>query len=277
MFRRLAATLAVLSVFLAMPGHTAGGDVAAVTSALKLPEVFSVMRQEGLDYGRDLEADMFPGGGGVRWQEAVEGIYATDRMVADFTSAFEAELAASGDDLPAMLDFFTSGLGQRVVALEISARRALLDEAVDEASRAKLEEMRETGDPRLDLIEDFVAANGLIEANVTGGLNANYAFYQGLADAGALPGAMTEDEIIGEIWGQEADIRAETEIWIHAYLAMAYAPLTDDEIATYTAFSESEAGRSLNRALFAGFDTVFEDVSRQLGRAAGAVLAGHDL
>jgi hypothetical protein len=33
----------------------------------------------------------------------------------------------------------------------------------------------------------------------------------------------------------------------------------------------------LNRALFAGFDAAFTDVSRQLGRAAGGVMAGQDL
>ncbi len=76
---------------------------------------------------------------------------------------------------------------------------------------------------------------------------------------------------------EEADIRDETEIWILSYLAMAYAPLSDEEIGEYIDFSETEAGRDLNRALFAGYDTVFEDVSRQLGRAAGAILAGQDL
>lgn len=277
MFRPAAAPLVAL--LLSLPGlcRAADADVAALNAALKLPEVFAVMTEEGLGYGRDLEADMFPGSGGARWNDAVAGIYETGRMVDGFSEAFAAALDASDGDVPAMLDFFSSDLGQRIVALEISARRALLDEAVDEASRAKLEEMRETADPRLELIEEFVSTNDLVEANVTGGLNANYAFYLGLADAGALPSAMSEDEIIGEIWGQESDIREETEIWILSYLAMAYAPLTDAEVGEYIDFSETEAGRDLNRALFSGYDTVFEDVSRQLGRAAGAVLAGQDL
>lgn len=277
MFRLAAALPVALFFSLAVSSRAADSDVTELSAALQLPEVFAVMTEEGLGYGRELEADMFPGSGGARWNEAVAGIYETGRMVDGFSEAFEAALDTSGGNVSSMLEFFSSDLGRRVVALEISARRALLDEAVDEASRAKLDEMRETGDPRLELIEEFVSVNDLVDANVTGGLNANYAFYLGLADAGALPSAMSEDEIIGEIWGQEADIRDETEIWILSYLAMAYAPLSDEEIGEYIDFSETEAGRDLNRALFAGYDTVFEDVSRQLGRAAGAILAGQDL
>lgn len=277
MFRRLAALIAAFALLLSAPARAADDDVVALADALKLPEVFAVMAEEGLAYGRRIEEDMFPGAGGRQWQEAVAGIYTTDRMLAVFSGSFEAELDRSGGDAAAMRAFFESALGRRVTTLEISARRALLDEAVEDASRLKLEEMRAVGDPRLDLIEEFVAANDLVEVNVSGGLNANYAFYQGLIDAGALGPEMGEDEIIAEIWGQEEAIRSEVEVWIHAYLAMAYAPLDAVELEEYIAFSRTGPGRDLNRALFAGFDAVFVDVSRLLGRAAGAVLAGQDL
>lgn len=278
MLRPLAAQAAAFCLFFSPAGLAATAeDASALQAALKLPEVFAVMSEEGRDYGRQLEEDMFPGAGGRQWQAAVAGIYSTERMLADFGAAFEAELTRDDTDATAMLDFFTSDLGQRVTTLEVSARRALLDEAVEDASRLKLEEMRAEADPRVGLIEEFVTVNDLVEANVTGGLNANYAFYLGLADANALGREMSEDEVISEVWGQEDEIRAETDLWIHSYLAMAYAPLTDAELEDYIAFSQTEAGKDLNRALFAGFDALFVDVSRQLGRAAGAVLAGQDL
>lgn len=278
MLRPLAAPAAAFFLFFSTSVLAdAADDAAALQAALKLPEVFAVMSEEGLDYGRQLEDDMFPGSGGRQWQEAVAGIYSTDRMLEDFGTTFEAELTRTGTDTGAMLEFFTSDLGQRVTTLEVSARRALLDESVEDASRLKLEEMRAEADPRIELISEFVTVNDLVEANVTGGLNANYAFYLGLADADALGREMSEDEVIAEVWGQEDDIREETDLWIHSYLAMAYAPLTDAELQEYIAFSRTEAGKDLNRALFAGFDALFNDVSRQLGRAAGAVLAGQDL
>ncbi len=277
MFSRLFAPVAAVAILIAAPAGAASDEVAALEAALKLPDVFEVMSQEGRAYGAQLEADMFPGSGGAAWSAAVAQIYAVDRILPRFSDEFEAELARTGADTAAMLDFFASDLGQRVTTLEISARRALLDEAVEDASRLKYDEMRAAGDPQVALVEEFVAVNGLIEANVSGAMNANYAFYQGLGDAGALGPEMSEDDIIGEIWSQEDVIRDETDIWIHSYLVMAYAPLTEAEMRDYIAFSQSEAGRALNAALFAGFDAVFVDVSRQLGRAAGGILAGRDL
>lgn len=251
--------------------------VARLAQAMKMDEVFAVMAKEGEDYGDQLEDEMFPGRGGARWQEAVRAIYDPDRLLAGFMPAFEAALTRPGTDIEAMIAFFESDLGQRIVTLEISARRALLDPAVDDAARLKLSEFRETSDPRLALIEAFVRANDLVEANVIGAMNASYAFYQGLADTGALPPDMDEGQILSEIWGQEDDIRAEMDDWIHSYLLMAYAPLSDEDIGHYTELSRSAIGQDLNRALFAGFDAVFVEVSRQLGRAAGEILTGQDL
>ena len=277
MLSRLFAPVAAVAILIAGPARAASDEIAALEAALQLPDVFAVMSQEGHAYGVQLEADMFPGSGGAAWSAAVARIYAVDRILPQFSEEFEAELVRSEADTAAMLEFFTSDLGQRVTTLEISARRALLDEAVEDASRLKYDEMRATGDPQVALVEEFVSVNGLIEANVSGAMNANYAFYQGLDDAGALGPEMSEDDIIGEIWSQEDVIRDETDIWIHSYLVMAYAPLSEAEMRDYIAFSQSEAGRDLNAALFAGFDAVFVDVSRQLGRAAGRILAGRDL
>ena len=164
-----------------------------------------------------------------------------------------------------------------MTTLEVSGRRALLDETVEDSSLLKYEELSSAGDPKVSLIEEFVAVNGLVDANVVGAMNANYAFYQGLADAGVLEPDMTDEQIISEIWSQEEAIREETDAWIHGYLTMAYAPLSEQEISDYIAFSKTPAGKDLNSALFAGFDAVFTEVSRQLGRAAGGVLAGQEL
>ncbi len=277
MLSRLIAPVAAVAVLFAVPAWAESADIAALEDALKLPDVFAVMSEEGHAYGAQLEADMFPGAGGASWAAAVGQIYAVDRILPQFSAAFEAELIRSGADITPMVDFFTSELGKKVTTLEISARRALLDVAVEDASRLKYEEMLAEGDPKVALVEEFVSVNGLVEANVSGAMNANYAFYQGLGDAGALTPDMGEDAIIGEIWSQEEAIRDETDIWIHSYLAMAYAPLSDDEMRAYIDFSQGEAGRELNAALFAGFDAVFVDVSRKLGRAAGGILAGREL
>lgn len=277
MFSRILALAILILSLAAGPVAAGGGQIERLVMALQVREMFSVMSEEGQAYGAEIEADMFPGSGGASWRKAVAGIYDVDRIVPLFLAAFEAELTRSEADIPSILAFFTSPLGQKVTTLEISGRRALLDQAVEDASRLKYEELSASGDPQVALVDEFVEVNGLVDANVTGAMNANYAFYLGLADAGMLRDGLTEDRILAEIWTQEDSIRAETDVWIRSYLAMAYAPLSEAELRDYIAFSQSRAGRDLNMALFAGFDAVFVDVSRQLGRAAGAVMAGQEL
>lgn len=249
----------------------------ALVEALAIRDVVGVMHDEGVAYGKDLESQMFPGKGGAGWMATVEGIYATDRLYPIVRDEFLRSLTTNDSDIDAMLAFAKSDLGHRAVTLEISARRALLDSSVEDAAKLKLAEMQEAEDPRLTEIQAFVEANDLVEANVSSGMNANLAFYRGLAQAGGFLHPMSEDEILSEVWSGEATLRSDTEQWLYSFLTLAYAPLSDADLKDYTAFTRSKPGRDMNKALFAGFDQIFVDVSGRLGRAAAQYVAGQDL
>jgi hypothetical protein len=153
----------------------------------------------------------------------------------------------------------------------------LLDDAVEDAAKVAAADMAQDHDPRLALIRDFAVAGDLIEMNVAGAMNANLAFYQGMAETGGFAEEMTEDQILSDVWGQEPQVRADTEEWLFPYLALAYQPLSDEDLEAYTAFWETAAGKRLNTALFAAFDVVFTDISRDLGRAAALQMQGDDI
>jgi hypothetical protein len=244
---------------------------------LRLDEVIEVMRDEGLAYGRDLEAELFPGTGGARWDGVVDGIYDSAAMLRRFEAVFGPEMAADPQALQASLDFFGSERGQQIVELELAARRALLDDAVEEAAKARVEEMRRSDDPRLDLITRYAEANDLIEQNVAGALNSNLAFYRGMLAGGAFEGGLSEGDMLADVWSQEAEIRADTQDWLLPFLALAYDPLSDDDLQAYVAFSETPPGQTLNSALFSGFDRLFGTISEDLGRAAAQMIASQDL
>jgi len=244
-------------------------------AALRLDETLEVMAQEGIAYGNELEAEMFPGRGKARWQAMVTDIYDAARARQVMRETLGEAL--SGTDLDPLVMFFGGETGARIVGLELSARRALLDPDVEDASRETVERMRDAGDTRLGLLEVFVAVNDLVEMNVAGGLNANYAFYAGLVAGGAFPFDMSEEEMLAEVWSQEPELREETEAWLYSYLAMAYQPLSDAELQAYIALSETAEGQALNQALFAGFDVLFRQVSRDLGVGAAQFIQGEDI
>ena len=269
-----AAVLAT-SFSLVGPATAQDSDTEVLFELLMLPEIISIMREEGVSYAGTIGQDLFAGPPTADWQNKVERIYDYDVMVGMVKEDFEISL--SDADLTPMIDFFGSDQGQMIIGLEVSARQALLDEAVEEASEEMAAVAIADEDPRMTLVQEFVQVNNLIETNVAGALNSNLAFYGGLVDGGAFGGALSEEDILTDVWSQEPDIRSNTTEWIHAFLFMAYQPLDDADLQGYIAFSETDAGGDINRAMFESFDRLFNGISRSLGRAAATEMTSQEL
>jgi len=243
--------------------------------ALGMPQIIDVMREEGLSYGESLAVEMLPGGPSDEWNRAVSAIYDVEMMQQDVRRAFGD--AIEGADIDAILAFFTSAQGEQIVALEVSARRALLDEAIEEASRENAVIAMTDETPRYLLIRDFVTVNDLIEANVVGSLNSSYAFYMGLIDGGAMPAGVTPEIALQDVWAQEPQVRRDTIEWLYSFLLMAYQPLSDADLEAYVAFSQTQAGQDLTNALFEAFSGLFDDISRDLGLASSQFMIIQEL
>lgn len=249
--------------------------VDALLEALEMPEMLEIMREEGIAYSDTLATDMLPGGRSDEWSAAVSAIYDVEVMYEEVHGALGEAL--EGDDVDAMLAFLTSDQGKKIIGLEVSARRALLDGAVEEASKenAAIAMMDET--PRYLMVQDFITANDLIEANVVGAMNSSYAFYTGLIDGGAMPAGVTAETALQDVWAQETQVRTDTTEWVYSFLLMAYQPLSDDELKSYIAFTKTQAGKDMTQALFISLNGMFDDISRGLGLAASRFMISQEL
>jgi hypothetical protein len=98
-----------------------------------------------------------------------------------------------------------------------------------------------------------------------------------MADAGGPGAQLTDDELLADVWGGEAQVRAQTTEWLYSYFALAYQPLDDDDLRDYTDFWRSPAGKKTNAALFAAYDELFTTISSDLGRATAQQLQGDDI
>ena len=261
----------------------AGGAEAAETPAatleevLLIPELLQVLRDEGIAYGDHVASEFFDGPPDSDWRTDVARIYDPARIGPAFHTAFETELARTGADAAPMIAFFRSDLGQRILTLELSARAAMIDDTVEEQAMAALERLEMKGDARLGRIRAYVDANHLVDMNLSSALNANLAFLTSLSQSGGFGKEMPEDEILSQVWSQEEELRLETERWLLAFCLLAYSPLGDGDLQSYITFSETPAGVALNRALYAAYDGIFTDISRELGRSAGRRLGGTSL
>ena len=252
-------------------------EISTLTQTLKIDALIAVMRSEGLANGKDMQADLFPEQGGAAWSVVLNRVYDTARLHEIFDAALSKSLENDPATQTAMRDFFGKPLGQRILALEIDARKTLLDDKATEAAAAVWGKALNANTPRAVQINRFAEVNDLVESNVMGALNGNLAFYQGMNAAGAFPEPMPEADMLAEVWGQESDVRRDTIDWLYPFLMLAYQPLTDQELEQYIAFSTTPAGQKANAAVFAAFDAMFVQVSKELGQSAGRLMAGQDI
>ncbi|PHP29144.1 hypothetical protein [Limimaricola cinnabarinus] len=268
----LLTVLATVAAIAALPAAALPAQqLDRLVEALALDEVTEVMREEGVAYGAELGAELFDGDE-TGWAAQVARIYDADAM----RDALAQGLAEGLVDQPIgpILEFFEEGPGARLARLEASARRAMLDPHVEaDAERMAARAMHDET-ARFALIDGFVEANDLIEANVAGALNSSFAFSQGLLDGGAFGGAVDEAALLGDVWAQEPQIRRDTTEWLYAFLNLAYGPAPAEDLQAYIAFSEEPAGRALNRALFSAYDEMLIGISRELGLSAARLMAG---
>jgi len=234
-----------------------------------LPDLFDIMAQEGRRATLSDPAVPEDAVGRAGWVRAVERIYDAELMHSDFIGALEKVL--DPEVRTEALAFAQTDLGRRVLQLEVSARRALLSDEIDEIARSSLDAARDAPENSaqaraLALVRERIAANDLIELNVLLGLNTSLAYYDGMADAGWTSGLAGAD-LLTLVWAQEEAIRRDATEWAESYFLMAYQPLTEPEMAGYLDHATSAAGDAFNTAMFQAFDEVFVNISRRVGVA----------
>lgn len=267
--------LPLICVALAMPAAATERDAHfdALMDALQITETIEIMREEGQFYGADIATQMMPDMDPEAWAREVGRIYDAGKMTEVIRGNMAAELEKT--DLAPLLEFYQSETGREIVALELSARRAFLDPDLEGMAKERFAEMEGQRVRLLEQIATLIADSDLVEMNVAGALNSDFMFYRGLVDGGAYE--MSEEDILADVWAQEDDLRQTSRDWLEPFLMVAYQPLDPDALEAYVVFWRTAEGRDLNRALFAGFDQMYEEISYLLGLAVAQEMRSEEL
>lgn len=243
-------------------------------TAMMMDEAVEILTEEGAISALELEDSMFPGAGGPAWEATVGDIYEAEARKGQLRSEMAQMLSET--DLDPLLRFFESDMGQRIMTLEITARRAFMDPEMEDVAGEAFADAEETRPTLFAQVAEFTETNDLVTSNVEGAFRTNAAFALGAHEAGAFSG-MTVDQLIAEMWSGDEAVEADVASWLYAFQMTAYAPLASEDLAAYIALSETEEGQALNAALMGGFDAVFTDISYELGRAAGRFMSQQEL
>lgn len=271
MLRRGFLAVAATVMVLVAPAW-ADTDLERLSRAMKLEEVAEILRAEGLRYGASIDRDMLAGQGGAHFETVISGIYTEERIYRAVRTGLGAHM--SPEQLRASVMFFESDLGQKVIGLENSARRAFSDPEIEEAAAQRYAETN-SDDRFLQQLTAYIEVNDLIEQNVDGALTADYSFFLGMSEG---QGEGRDDEgMLATILEGRDDIRADTSDWLFGFLMLAYSPLSEAEMDENITFSQSDAGVALNAALFQGFDALYNGISYDLGVAVARAMQATDL
>jgi hypothetical protein len=254
-------------------------DLRALGDALQMDTTLAIMQQEAVANAMDIAPALLGAGDHSAWRSTITQIF-DPKSARDLFDAGLGTSTLSAQDVAQVIAFFQSPLGAQILTLENQARSQLLDQATEAAAQENWQALQNSPLPaqavRVQALRDIVRLNDLLSANVAAALNGNLAFYEGLSQAGALAG-MTPADMLADVMAQEEQLRADTEDWLFPFLALAYAPLSADDLQAYLAFTQTPAAKALNSALFAAFDAMGSAQSRAMGLAAGQLMAGQDI
>lgn len=256
---RLRVTLAAL--VLSANAAWADANVDRLVDAMGLPALVEVFAIEGQESAPNLNAQFLNGQGGDILAQTVRDLYDPARLEQELRAGMIATL--DGDMAAQALLFFESDLGARIVDLEVQARRAMMDERLEEAAQS-------APSANSDAITGFLGARTLVERNTNTTITARTAFFEGMAMT--APGFDAPD-----IEALRDTVAAQTERWLRGYYALAHSPLSADDVAIYTAFWNTDVGQALDDALFDTFGDSYATLSFGLGQMVGRLLPQNDL
>ena len=250
----------------------ASAQVERLMQALQISEFMEILSEEGQAQGKTMNQSMLDGTGGSYFEVQIKELYDPVWMHEHFSKVIEIKMTE--EQLEQAAIFFESELGQTIVSLEYSARRALADETIEQMARTEYEES-DRRDTFFRLVDEYVQVNDLIERNVQGTLSSDFSFYRGLTNG---QGRFSDEEaFLEELLSQQEETKAETIAWMYSFLLMAYRPLDESQMREIIAFSRTDTGQVLNNALFEGFDELIDNISFQLGTAVALALRASDL
>lgn len=252
----------------------ADANLVRLYNALQLDAYVQISQSEGLADVDVLSQDMLGRPPSARLNDQMSAVYDFDRMKNAVMAGLDS---LSPDQIAQSLLFFESEIGTRIVDLELSARKAISDDAIEAAARESWRATKAdtTSNSLLEHIADITTSTDLVNSNVSGALNSNLRFYQGMASRDGLD--LPEDQILTLVWAQEPDIRNDTTEWLGAYMLMAYAPLDLADVEIYAELWRTETGGALNAAIFAGFNKMYNEISYATGQVIALNMAGQDL
>lgn len=168
---------------------------------------------------------------GTEWTRLADDVFDTDFMH-DQAIAILSETLEE-DVLEHAVQFYTSDLGMRLVAVENESHMEEDDGLKTESGQAIVDGLVRLGSPRLAELKRLNAATGSTDASIFAIQEVQVRFLMAAAVAGVIELQMDEEDLRETLKRQEGDLRRSLQISGLSGSAYTYQAFSDDEISAY--------------------------------------------
>ncbi|QJF51200.1 DUF2059 domain-containing protein [Roseobacter ponti] len=168
---------------------------------------------------------------GSEWTRLADEVFDTELM---HNEAIDILSEALTDELlDHAVDFYTSDLGRRLVAVENASHMDDDDGLRQEAGQAIVAGLVQIGSPRLEELKRLNSATGSEDASVHAIQEVQVRFLMAAAAAGVIELRMEEEDLRESLKTQEGELRRGMKVAGLAGSAYTYQAFSDDEITAY--------------------------------------------
>lgn len=251
------------------------GKTRALLVGIGLPDAMAYSRALLVAGADDPQAMLAPPVA-KRWRETAARLFDPDEVLDRAVSGVAATL--SDAELAEIADFTQSPLGQRILAEERAATDVDRIDEIEAETEAHFATLGPDDADRMAQYGRIADHFGAVDQAVTGAMNLQVAIILGMQASGRLPGgALSEEDVLAFIAGQEETIRAATVDYILKDFAYTYRNLSDADISTYVEILGTDGARRLYVAVQNATLEVYIRDAKLLGRALGDGIAELEL
>lgn len=253
----------VLAVLLncAAVGAWAQDAVDQLFDASGMPALIAAFAEDSRLGARALDDSFLRGQGGDIFADTIDRLHDRDRLTETIRAGVRARLDPSV--AAQALSFVDSEMGQRIARLEVEARQAM---SSDEVEAAALAAAQRAGEDIVAMIE----LRNLSERNADISFNAQVAFWAGVA-------ATAPDFDVPDMDAQREGITTRSRDWVTGYYMLVASAFEEDDLATYTAFWDTEVGEAWDNAVSEALEEMYTELSFATGQAVGRLLPQNEL
>ncbi|MFV0367715.1 MAG: DUF2059 domain-containing protein [Hyphomicrobiaceae bacterium] len=203
------------------------------------------------------------------WKRAANKSFTGDALKAGFLKRLGGKF--SPDEINAVVDFYQSDLGKRLVAAEVAAGTEARQQEMANLAPSLMEGLAK--DPtRNQELERIATVTNLSETMTSLALNISRAILIGIATADTSDRRMTLDDIAQVMTQQRPTIAKQMEAMTILSLAYAYKDLAIADLKEYGVFLATPSGRKFTAVSIENLDAVLSSASLTFGKLLAAEL-----